>query len=100
MRLRLTIILLTLLSCTSKQKGRTKTLDFGEFKIDVPLTWQQVKAKGIDSYVGLMILDNGDTISFDLGWYSNPLEEEYKFKVENGDVYLENESKSSSVLAP
>jgi hypothetical protein len=98
MRLRFTIILLTLLSCTDKQRGETKTLDFGEFKIDVPLTWQQVKAKGIDSYVGLMTLDNGDTVSFDLGWYSNPLEEEYKFKVENGDVYLKNENKSSSNL--
>ena len=88
MRLLLIIILLTLLSCTDKQKGETKTLDFGQFKIDVPGTWQQVKAKGIDSYVGLMILDEGDTVSFDLGWYSNSLEEEYNFMIQNGDVFL------------
>ena len=87
----MTIILLTLLSCTDKQKGETKTLDFGEFKINVPATWQQVKANGIDSYVGLMILDKGDTVSFDLGWYSNSLEEEYNFIVENGDVFLRRE---------
>jgi hypothetical protein len=96
MRLRHAILLLTLLSCTDKQRGRTKTLDFGEFTIDVPSTWQPVKAKGIDSYVGLMTLDHGDTVSFDLGWYSNPLEEEYKFMVENGDVYLKNEKESTS----
>ncbi len=100
MRLRYAILLLTLLSCTDKQRGGTKTLDFGEFTIDVPSTWQPVRAKGIDSYVGLMTLDHGDTVSFDLGWYSNPLEEEYKFMVENGDVYLkkENESTSNSVF--
>jgi len=92
MRLLLTIILLMLLSCIDKQKGETKTLDFGRFKIDVPGTWQQVKAKGIDSYVGLMILDEGDTVSFDLGWYSNSLEDESVY-VENDDVYLvDNES--------
>jgi hypothetical protein len=96
MRLRFTIMLLTLLSCTDKQRGETKTLDFGEFTIDVPSTWQPVRAKGIDSYVGLMTLDHGDTVSFDLGWYSNPLEEEYKFKVENGDMYLMNEKESTS----
>ncbi|MBX2897926.1 MAG: hypothetical protein KF763_20960 [Cyclobacteriaceae bacterium] len=96
MRLRYAILLLTLLSCTDKQRGGTKTLDFGEFKIDVPSTWQPVRAKGIDSYVGLMTLDHGDTVSFDLGWYSNPLEEEYKFMVENGDLYLKKENESTS----
>jgi hypothetical protein len=96
MRLRYAILLLTLLSCTDKKRGGTKTLDFGEFTIAVPSTWQPVRAKGIDSYVGLMTLDHGDTVSFDLGWYSNPLEEEYKFMVENGDVYLKNEKESTS----
>lgn len=62
-------------------------MDFGRFKIDVPGTWQQVRAKGIDSYVGQMILDNGDTVSFDLGWYSNPLDDESVY-VDNNDVYL------------
>jgi hypothetical protein len=98
MRPLLTIILLTLLSCTDKQKGKIKTLDFGRFQIDVPGTWQQVKAKGIDSYAGLMILDDGDTVSFDLGWYSNSLEEQYNFMVQNGDVFLRREiSRDSGV---
>lgn len=64
-------------------------MDFGRFKIDVPETWQQVKAEGIDSYVGQMILDNGDTVSFDLGWYSNSLEDESVY-VDGNDVYSVN----------
>jgi hypothetical protein len=84
-------MLLTLFSCNGKSKLETKTLDFGNFNIDVPVTWQQVKANGLDSYVGLMILDKGDTVSFDLGWYSNSLEEEYKFMIDDGDVFLRRE---------
>jgi hypothetical protein len=96
MRLQVSIILLILLSCNSKQKSETKTLDFWRFKIDVPVTWHQVNGFGLDSYVGGMMLDYGDTVWFDLGLYSNPLEEEYKFKVEHGDVYLKNEKESTS----
>lgn len=65
-----------------------KTLDFGKFKIDVPVTWQPVKNTGIDSYVGLIVLDKGDTVSFDLGWYSNSLDDESVYVDSNGDVYL------------
>src|SRR5687767_12416812 len=95
MRLRLTFILLVLFSCNDRQKSETKTLDFEYFTIDVPATWEHVKARGIDSFVGLLALDHGDTIMFDLGWYSNSLDEDYKFKVENGDVYLRNEKEST-----
>jgi len=103
MRLRLTITLLTLLSCTDRQKGETKkldvekliidvpvtwqTLDFKDFTIQVPETWQQVRARGIDSFVGQIVLDKGDTASFDLGWYSNPLDVESIF-INNGDVFV------------
>jgi hypothetical protein len=106
MRLRITIILLTLLSCTDKQKGGTsesdvvenkvdvpdtwQTLDFNEFTIQVPPTWQQIQIQGIDSFVGLIALGNGDTAMFDLGWYSNALDEESIF-VNDGDVHLVDE---------
>jgi hypothetical protein len=106
MRLRTTIILLTLLSCTDKQSRETrkpdiienkvdvpptwKTLDFKEFTIQVPPTWGHVRIKGIDSYVGLIALDNGDTASFDLGWYSNTLDDESIF-VHGNDVHLVDE---------
>lgn len=76
MKLRLTITFLTLLSCSETHKGVTKTLDFKDFSIQVPATWQQVRAKGIDSFVGQIALDDGDTASFDLGWYSNSLDEQ------------------------
>jgi hypothetical protein len=93
MRLPLIIIVLTLFSCAAKQKVEIKTLDFGKFKIDVPATWEPVKNNGIDSYVGFIILDNADTVSFDLGWYSNSLDDESVYVDSNGDVYLlDNES--------
>jgi len=106
MRLRTTIILLTLLSCTDRQSRETrkpdiienkvdvpttwKTLDFKEFTIQVPPTWGHVRIKGVDSYVGLIALDNGDTASFDLGWYSNTLDDESIF-VHGSDVHLVDE---------
>lgn len=36
----------------------------------VPKIWESVNAQGIDSYVGLIVIDKHDTLSFDLGWYS------------------------------
>jgi hypothetical protein len=106
MRLRITMILLTVLGCTDRQNQETKkqnfeeykvvvpdtwtTLDFRAFTIQVPPTWKQVKVDGIDSYVGLIALDKGDTASFDLGWYSNSLEDESIF-INGSDVNLVDE---------
>ncbi|QEL02981.1 MULTISPECIES: hypothetical protein [Olivibacter] len=53
----------------------TKTLNFESFSIEVPKTWEPVQAEGIDSYVGQIAIDKQDTLSFDLGFYSNSLEE-------------------------
>lgn len=53
----------------------TKTLDFGSFTIETPHSWTKVEKEGIDSYVGAIALDNKDTLTFDLGWYSNRLYE-------------------------
>ncbi|WP_143165060.1 hypothetical protein [Chryseolinea serpens] len=63
-------------------------LDFGQFTITVPATWDPVKVRGIDSYVGLIALGEEDTINFDLGWYSNALDEDKKFMIQNGDFYV------------
>ena len=54
----------------------TKTLNFESFSIEVPKTWEPVQAEGIDSYVGQIAIDEQDTLSFDLGWYSNELRDE------------------------
>lgn len=70
------IVIIGLLACNQQtSKGETKVLDFGAFTIDVPMSWEQVEKTGVDSYVGAIVLEYGDTLNFDLGWYSNKLYE-------------------------
>jgi hypothetical protein len=64
------IILLLICSCA---KQKYKTVDFGQFKITVPENWNRYESKGIDSYVGGIITDTNDTLSFDFGRYSSDL---------------------------
>jgi hypothetical protein len=52
-----------------------KVLDFGLFTIETPKSWTKVNMQGTDSYVGDIATDNKDTLSFDLGLYSNKLYE-------------------------
>ncbi|TDO25748.1 hypothetical protein [Sediminibacterium goheungense] len=76
MRKSVVVYLIMLLSaCNHPNNADTKILDFGSFTIQVPQSWQKIKKTGIDSYVGSIALDDRDTISFDLGWYSNKLYE-------------------------
>jgi hypothetical protein len=70
------IIVIALTACNqTKPKGDTKTMDFGSFSIETPQSWTAIQEHGADSYVGSIALDGKDTISFDLGWYSNRLYE-------------------------
>jgi hypothetical protein len=70
------LLLLLIFGCAdSKPKTDSQTLDFGSFSIVTPDGWTKIKAKGTDSYVGQIAIDNSDTIDFDLGWYSNTLTE-------------------------
>lgn len=70
------IIIIGLSACNQPTpKGDTKTIDFGSFTIETPQTWKPIEEKGIDSYVGRIAIDSTDTLSFDLGWYSNKLYE-------------------------
>ncbi len=73
----LTIITLLGLTACNQPKPRhdTKEMDFGAFIIKTPQSWTQIKAKGIDSYVDKIAIDDKDTLRFDLGWYSNTLTE-------------------------
>jgi hypothetical protein len=59
-----------------KPKNENQILDFGSFSIEVPRSWSKIEARGVDSYVGRIAIENGDTLDFDLGWYSNKLIEE------------------------
>jgi hypothetical protein len=72
---RLLLFLLVFLSISCSNS--TKTLNFTTFTIEVPKSWNPVRENGIDSQVGRIAIDDLDTLSFDLGWYSNDLSEEY-----------------------
>ncbi len=88
----LIIVFTFFLCCTNGNK----TLDFEQFTIEVPNNWQVINERGIDSYVGRIAIDETDTISFDLGWYSNSLEDEEEYMIEDGSVYLKDIKKPNS----
>jgi len=70
------LLLLLIIGCAdNKPKADNQTLDFGSFSIVTPTGWTKIKAQGVDSYVGRIAIDNTDTLHFDLGWYSNKLNE-------------------------
>src|SRR5688500_6116296 len=71
------IIVIGLTACNQTTKPRidTKIMDFGSFTIETPQSWKAIKEQGVDSYVGSIAIDNQDTLSFDLGQYSNKLYE-------------------------
>jgi hypothetical protein len=70
------LLFILLIGCTdSKSKSDTQTLDLGSFSIETPNGWTKITDQGIDSYVGRITIDRKDTLHFDLGWYSNRLNE-------------------------
>ena len=70
------LLLLLIIGCAdNKPKADNQTLDFGSFSILAPNGWTKIEAQGVDSYVGRIAIDNTDTLHFDLGWYSNKLNE-------------------------
>ncbi|MBP8115357.1 MAG: hypothetical protein KAY50_08370 [Chitinophagaceae bacterium] len=70
------LLLLLFIGCAdNKPKADNQTLDFGSFSIVTPNGWTKIEAQGVDSYVGRIAIDNTDTLHFDLGWYSNKLNE-------------------------
>lgn len=50
-----------------------QTIDAGPFHFHLPPQYEEVEVQGIDSYVRKFEGD-GDIVSFDYGWYSDPLE--------------------------
>ncbi|MFM9951533.1 MAG: hypothetical protein ACKV1O_26600 [Saprospiraceae bacterium] len=70
------LLLLLFIGCeNNKQTTDYQTLDLGLFTIETPNGWTKIEAQGVDSYVGQIVIDNTDTLHFDLGWYSNKLNE-------------------------
>lgn len=69
---------LSFISCnyhTVKRDDGTRLLDYNYFTIRVPQNWKRMDVKGMDSYIGEIQIDVNTKISFDLGWYSNSLDE-------------------------
>ncbi len=76
MKIALGLLLLLMIGCTdTNPKSDKQILDFGAFTIETPNGWTKIKEQGADSYVGRIAIDNDDTLDFDLGWYSNTLNE-------------------------
>lgn len=50
-------------------------MDFGDFTIQVPEGWKELKPETTDSNAGIMITKNKDSVFYDYGPYSNSLEE-------------------------
>ncbi len=70
-------VLLFIVGCKphSQEGDRTQLLDYKYFTIRVPKAWKRVNVRGVDSFVSELQIDQQHRIGFDLGWYSNPLDE-------------------------
>lgn len=82
------IILFAIPAC--KQAGKesaARVMDFGAFTIQTPGHWNKMILQGTDSYVGAIVIDSTDTLTFDLGWYSNDLIEYMEVIMSDGKTY-------------
>jgi hypothetical protein len=87
-----------LISCRQASVSSKKTLDFGAFTIEVPKSWEQLRVQGIDSYVGSIIINSEDTISFDMGPYSNTLTEREPIVFERSSLKYHKGMDTSQVI--
>lgn len=92
----ITLILVLFLSSCRKEP-EFKTMDFGSFAIRTPVAWNYLKESGTDSYYGKIVIDESDTVYFDLGWYSNKLEDNYK---ENNYKSASIDNKDAKIVSP
>ncbi|MFD0793460.1 hypothetical protein ACFQZX_07505 [Mucilaginibacter litoreus] len=94
---RFSLFVLLLTGCGYKSDHNdTKLIDFGYFTINVPKEWEQIKLRGEDSYVGEIKIDSDKVVYFDLGWYSNSLNEDddqEDYMIEKGNIYLRDTPK-------
>lgn len=95
--LRFILIVMLLYGCNhNNNPSETKLLNFEYFTINVPKAWEQIKLRGEDSYVGEIKIDSNKVVYFDLGWYSNSLNEDddrEDYMIESGNIYLRDTPK-------
>ena len=72
------LFLLLLLSC--RKDNLNKTLDFGQFTMEVPANWKSFTSQGYDSTVG-GITNGKEKLTYDYGWYA------YDFKNETAATH-------------
>lgn len=70
------VIFLLFLSCN--QKNDTKEIDFKNFSMVLPVTWERITVQGIDSKVDIIVTQNKDSVYFDFGQYSQEFNETNK----------------------
>lgn len=59
-------------------ENKIKTVDMGNYKIEIPTVWKKISLKGIDSEVQIIITQKGDTIFSDFGGNSEMFNETNK----------------------
>ena len=69
------ISLLLLVGSCKREDGGLKRLDFGVFRLNVPLNWRHIKKNGIDSQIG-QITNGKDRLDYDYGWYASQFTKE------------------------
>jgi hypothetical protein len=51
----------------------SRLIDTGPFSVTLPPGWTYIRRQGIDSFIGELSDASGARITFDYGWYSDPL---------------------------
>lgn len=72
----ITFIFYTSISC-NRNNYSDKIIKTPSFSIAIPYNWSYLLQKGIDSETGIFITEKSDTIFYDFGHYSDPLNEQY-----------------------
>ncbi len=98
--LTLCFVLLSMLSSTTTPGYQYNTMKLmsaeGGFQIDAPANWTYIPRKGMDSFFGAIATGENDTLYFNMGKYSPPLDHPFykdrKDEEENEDKYKSKET--------
>ena len=69
-------------------------MDFGSFSMETPENWNYIKARGIDSFIGKIAIDENDTLYFDYGMYSSSLKEDLGLIITKDSVFTEEKNEN------
>lgn len=69
----LTIVFFAFLFSCENNDHELKTVDLERFTLQIPRDWNAAESQGYDSFVGEIRISAEESVSFDLGWYSDKL---------------------------